>query len=569
MKQHLRPTPNVPPIETQHECIHDFFTRLRRYVVRTHFFFCQSRHLQYGSSKIRALLESFASLGADAERELELLGGDLVDPLAFPRRDDAALVELELLDGCRRPVQLHGVGGRVDEVVRGRRGRRGGLEADPPGGVDRGADVGLVALRDGVRVLAPARAGGAGGGGDREEGVPEGVSGDDGGGGVPVGPADLGGRPRRRRRRRRRGRGERRRDGRAAGHAERRQVRQAPEEREQGGGGGRGRGGVGVVVAAAAAVVEARRAREARRRRAGVVGRHRAREARGRRAQQLRRRARAQHPRRWPATLPPRPKDPHVSSFVRTPDRTCTSHSHRAWAWARTNAQQDPGTGESSDRGPGTGKCIKSVEIKLAHLPVGGAVVLDDPPRLAAERLEHLVVVAVLGQLVVAEGAEAREDLGGDGPPPALPALVVLPLLPRRRPPQTSRRRRPGRHGLMLSQPLLPEAPTCLPFSLMERWWVAYCTVLTTTTSGGGREATERREVAAWWRCSSSRVGVECCYVMAWRASCFELFHSRARPGSRSRGWYRKLITLLQLNWLDSTGTGHGGCAWPTFTSPP
>jgi hypothetical protein len=234
MKQHLRPTPNVPPIETQHECIHDFFTRLRRYVVRTHFFFCQSRHLQYGSSKIRALLESFASLGADAERELELLGGDLVDPLAFPRRDDAALVELELLDGCRRPVQLHGVGGRVDEVVRGRRGRRGGLEADPPGGVDRGADVGLVALRDGVRVLAPARAGGAGGGGDREEGVPEGVSGDDGGGGVPVGPADLGGRPRRRRRRRRRGRGERRRDGRAAGHAERRQVRQAPEEREQG-----------------------------------------------------------------------------------------------------------------------------------------------------------------------------------------------------------------------------------------------------------------------------------------------------------------------------------------------
>jgi hypothetical protein len=207
----------------------------------------------------------------------------------------------------------------------------------------------------------------------------------------------------------------------------------------------------------------------------------------------------------------------------------------------------------------------KGVEIKLAHLPVGGAVVLDDPPRLAAERLEHLVVVAVLGQLVVAERAEAREDLGGDGPPPALPALVVLPLLPRRRPPQTSRRRRrrrrrPGRHGLMLSQPLLPEAPTCLPFSLMERWWVAYCTVLTTTTSGGGREATERREVAAWWRCSSSsRVGVECCYVMAWRASCFERFHSRARPGSRSRGWYRKLITLLQLNWLDSTGTAMVG----------
>ena len=117
------------------------------------------------------------------------------------------------------------------------------------------------------------------------------------------------------------------------------------------------------------------------------------------------------------------------------------------------------GRGQSSQQDPGTnGREIGDQEVKkkkVGHLSVGGAVVLDDPARLAAERLEHLVVVAVLGQLVVAERAEAREDLGGDGPPPALPALVVLPLLPRRRPTQRSRRRRrcgrPRRHALMLS----------------------------------------------------------------------------------------------------------------------
>ena len=53
-------------------------------------------------------------------------------------------------------------------------------------------------------------------------------------------------------------------------------------------------------------------------------------------------------------------------------------------------------------------------------LAVGGAVGLDGPAGLVAERLEHLVVVAVLGELVAAASAEVGEDLGGDGPAPAL-----------------------------------------------------------------------------------------------------------------------------------------------------
>jgi hypothetical protein len=69
-----------------------------------------------------------------------------------------------------------------------------------------------------------------------------------------------------------------------------------------------------------------------------------------------------------------------------------------------------------------------------AYLAVGGAIGLDDPPRLVAERLEHLVVVAVLGQPVPAVRAQASEDLGRDRAAAALPALVVLSLPPRGRP---------------------------------------------------------------------------------------------------------------------------------------
>jgi hypothetical protein len=68
------------------------------------------------------------------------------------------------------------------------------------------------------------------------------------------------------------------------------------------------------------------------------------------------------------------------------------------------------------------------------NLAVGSAVGLDGPARLVAERLEHLVVVAVLGDVVVPVGPETREDLGGDRAAAALAAPVVLPLPPRRDP---------------------------------------------------------------------------------------------------------------------------------------
>jgi hypothetical protein len=68
------------------------------------------------------------------------------------------------------------------------------------------------------------------------------------------------------------------------------------------------------------------------------------------------------------------------------------------------------------------------------YLAVGGAVGLDGPACLVAEHPEHLIVVAVPGQLVVAVGAQPAEDLRRDRTPAALAAPVVLPLLPRRHP---------------------------------------------------------------------------------------------------------------------------------------
>lgn len=73
------------------------------------------------------------------------------------------------------------------------------------------------------------------------------------------------------------------------------------------------------------------------------------------------------------------------------------------------------------------------------HLAIGGAVGLNGPAGLVAESFEYLIVVAVLGEGIVPVEAEAGEYLGGVGPSPPLPALVVLPLLPRRHP-------RPSRH---------------------------------------------------------------------------------------------------------------------------
>lgn len=73
------------------------------------------------------------------------------------------------------------------------------------------------------------------------------------------------------------------------------------------------------------------------------------------------------------------------------------------------------------------------------YLAIGGAVGVDGPASLVAESLEDLIVVAVLGERVVPVEAESGEHLGGVRPPPPFTALVVLPLLPRRRP-------RPSRH---------------------------------------------------------------------------------------------------------------------------
>lgn len=97
---------------------------------------------------------------------------------------------------------------------------------------------------------------------------------------------------------------------------------------------------------------------------------------------------------------------------------------------------------------------VKLLKIEVAKmcenyndLAIGGAVGLHDPAGFVAESFENLIVVAVLGERVVPVEAEAREYFGGDGSPPPLPALVVLPLLPRRRP------RPPGHASLSLSPP--------------------------------------------------------------------------------------------------------------------
>ena len=75
-------------------------------------------------------------------------------------------------------------------------------------------------------------------------------------------------------------------------------------------------------------------------------------------------------------------------------------------------------------------RCVRAAagaeEACDTNLAVGCAVGLDDPPRLVAERLEDLVVVAVLGEVVVAVGPEAGVDLGRDRPAPALPPAAAV-----------------------------------------------------------------------------------------------------------------------------------------------
>lgn len=68
----------------------------------------------------------------------------------------------------------------------------------------------------------------------------------------------------------------------------------------------------------------------------------------------------------------------------------------------------------------------------LGSLAVGGAVLVHDPTSFRTQCLEHFVVVAMLGQLVVPVRTQACEDLGGYGSSTPLPSFVVLPLLPSR-----------------------------------------------------------------------------------------------------------------------------------------
>ena len=133
-------------------------------------------------------------------------------------------------------------------------------------------------------------------------------------------------------------------------------------------------------------------------------------------------------------------------------------------------------------------------------LAVGGAVGLDGPAGLVAERLEHLVVVAVLGEVVVAVGPEAGEDLGGDRAAAALPAAVVLALPPRRDPgapePAAAAGPRAARH-LRISR-ICPRAAPRARLAPRGRRWprprpLALFIISREELGGGAGEAEARR----------------------------------------------------------------------------
>jgi hypothetical protein len=85
---------------------------------------------------------------------------------------------------------------------------------------------------------------------------------------------------------------------------------------------------------------------------------------------------------------------------------------------------------------------------RSVYLAVGGAVRLDDPPGLVAERLEHLVVVAVLGELVSAAPAACCSPVPStwaSGRRPPRPAPLLSLHLHRRSPCLAARRAKPSR----------------------------------------------------------------------------------------------------------------------------
>lgn len=89
----------------------------------------------------------------------------------------------------------------------------------------------------------------------------------------------------------------------------------------------------------------------------------------------------------------------------------------------------------------------------MTYLAVRGAILFNSPPSFSTQSLEHLVVVAMLGQFIVPIQPQTGEYLGSDGSAPPLPPLVVLPLFPCRQP-------RPGRHCPLFNPTTPPNQST-------------------------------------------------------------------------------------------------------------
>ena len=107
----------------------------------------------------------------------------------------------------------------------------------------------------------------------------------------------------------------------------------------------------------------------------------------------------------------------------------------------------------------------KGKKKKRSYLAVSSTVFFDGPTSFWAEGFQHLVVVAVLGQVEVPLSSETRVYLSSDGSSPPLPPPVVLPLPPRGLPPRRRRWRGPvwrhfpatlsHPHGLTFDAPLM------------------------------------------------------------------------------------------------------------------
>lgn len=93
---------------------------------------------------------------------------------------------------------------------------------------------------------------------------------------------------------------------------------------------------------------------------------------------------------------------------------------------------------------------MRPESIELFYLSIGSAIFFHDPTSLCAQSLQHLVVVAVFGKLVVPLSSKAGVDLSSNRSPSSLSPLVVLPLFPRWHPPRRSASgHRSGQHKLL------------------------------------------------------------------------------------------------------------------------